>query len=118
MAGTGIARRTAAAPAVAVARGGDIATHGDWDRMTQLVAEAVEVITRCQEAMLGHLRAADAGRTQMADIRAWSDRVQAAVSFIRSMLAEVNRRIYPLIDAVDAAGGPAEVASPAYHSDF
>lgn len=118
MTGTGaLARRTAHAP-VPVVAGGDIANHGDWDRLTQQVATAVELITRCQDAMLGNLKAADAGRTQMADIRAWSDRLTATVMFIRSMLAEVNGRIHPLIDAVNAAGGPDEVASPGYHSDY
>jgi hypothetical protein len=121
MAGTGaLARRTAHATP-AVASGGhsaDIANHGDWDRLTQQAAEALEVTTQCLEAMLGHLTAADAGRTQMADIRNWADRVQAAVTFIRSMLTEVNGRIHPLIDAVSAAGGPSEVASPGYHSDY
>jgi hypothetical protein len=115
-----IARRTAHAPAAVGGSGGggDITTHGDWDRLTQLIAEALEVTTRCKEAMLGHLTAADAGRTQMADIRNWADQTQRAVSFIRMVLAETNQRIYPLIDAVNAAGGPSEVASPGYHSDF
>lgn len=112
-----IARRTAA-PAVTSRAGGDITTHGDWDRLTRQVAEALNVTGRCKEAMLGNLKAADAGRTQMADIREWADRTQGVITFIRSMLADVNGRIGPLIDAVSAAGGPDEVASPAYHSDY
>jgi hypothetical protein len=123
MAGQGALVRRTAKPAqrggaVAQHGGGDIANHGDWDRGTQQIGAALELIIRHQEAMLANLMAEDAGRTQMADIRAWSDRVTAVIAFIRSMLDSVNGRIYPLIDRVDAAGGPCEVASPAYHSDY
>ena len=116
MAGTGqIVRRTAGAPA-ATGDGGDLATHGDYDRYSEVIAAALDVTTRCQEAMLGNLRAADAGRTQMADIRDWSDRVSMTAAFIRAMVAGVDSRILPLIDVINAQGGTHEIAKPGYYA--
>lgn len=115
MAGTGqIVRRTAGTPAAT--GGGDLSTHGDYDRYSELIAGAVDVTTRCQEAMLGNLRAADAGRTQMADIRAWSDRASVTAMFIRAMVAGVDQRILPLIDVINAKGGTHEIAKPGYYA--
>ena len=117
MAAGQVARRHAA-PAVAVAGTGDVANHGDYDRYSELIAAALDVTTRCQEAMLGNLRSVDAGRTQMQEIRAWSDRASAAAAFIRDMVAGVDSRILPLIDVISAQGGTDEIARPTYYAEI
>lgn len=120
MAGPGsgqIARRTAA-PACAVRGAGDVATHGDYDRNTEVIADALAVVALAKEAMLGGLRAADAGEGQVRSIRVWADMVAATERFIRDMLAGVNARLLPLIDVIDAVGGTSEVAAPAYYEEI
>lgn len=118
MAGSGqIVRRTAGAPAAAGDVGGDLSTHGDYDRYSETIARALDVSTRCQEAMLGNLTAADAGRGQMAAIRAWSDHATAAAAFLRRAVAGADSRIMPVIDVVNAKGGPGEIAKPGHYAE-
>lgn len=112
-----IARRTAA-PACAVAGAGDVATHGDYDRNTAIIADALAVVALAKEAMLGGLRAVDAGAGQVKAIRAWADMVAATERFIRDMLAGVNARLLPYIDVIDGVGGTTEVARPAYYEEI
>lgn len=120
MAGTGsgqVARRTAA-PACAVQGAGDVSTHGDYSRNTEVIADALAVVALAKEAMLGGLRAVDAGESQIRAIRTWADMVATTERFIRDMLAGVNARLLPYIDVIDGVGGTTEIARPSYYEEI
>ncbi|MGH3411050.1 MAG: hypothetical protein ACRDRJ_52415 [Streptosporangiaceae bacterium] len=113
--GGAVARRSASGVHV-TAR--DTITHGDWNHAAAQVSEALRRISQFQDAMVGNLTAADASRSQIDGVSAWSDRVTSAERFIREQVAELDRKYGPLLNAVEAAGGVEEVGSPGYHADY
>lgn len=104
-------------PAGGVATG-DTTTHGAWIANITRVTEVLALIRRMQEQMLAGLTAANASETQIRDVRVFSDHVTTVMRQIQAWMTETDRRIRPLVNAVDRAGGYREVADPSYHADY
>jgi hypothetical protein len=103
-------------PGGALARGGgDTATHGDYQRYSHVIPEAAGGLLRCQEAVLGALTAVDGSRAQIEDIKGWCESVAALAAHFRQSLAQVDAKILPLIDRINAEGGPENIAAPRYY---
>jgi hypothetical protein len=108
------AEATAVAPA---GPAGDAYTYGQWQQAVTAVQDRLEELPAALEAMLQSLTAAHAGRSQVTGVMALSGSVLAWIAEIRGMLREVTAAEMPVISAVAAAGGPADVASIPYLAD-
>jgi hypothetical protein len=113
--GAGLATRDVAGVAVTPR---DVLTHGDWQKVHADLLEALRRVGLYQGAMLGGLTAANASRTQISDVSAWSDKVSSTARYISQKVGEIDARIGPLIDAIALAGGVDEVADASYHADY
>lgn len=94
--------------------GGEFYTHGGWDRAVQGIEQRLVDLPVALEMMLHRLHAADAGRSQVMGVVALHDRITLFMQQLRTMLTEVNRREEPVLNAVEAAGGPDEIAAISY----
>lgn len=112
-AGNGLAVR----PAGQVARGDSI-THGEQNRVAQAVAAGIDMVAEAATRMADSLRAEDAGTRQIQDVANWAADISTVLHKIQADLAADNRRLGPYVDAVLTAGGPSEVGSRGYHSDY
>lgn len=102
----------------APARAGEAYSYGSWQRATADDAGLVDQLGMCLEMMLSDLTAVNAGRTQVRQVTDWADRVRAEADAIRRTLAVMDARYEPVIEAVGAAGGPAEVCDTAYYQEI
>lgn len=111
-------RHTAtAARAVARGTGGESYTHGQWNSSTTDIQRRLEELPAVLELMLQRLTSADAGRSQVQGVLKTRDDIVAFMELVRVTLTDVNRRELPVLAAVEAAGGPTEIASISYLSD-
>ena len=95
-------------------RGGESYTHGQWNRVTVDIEKRLDALPAVLEMMLHRLNAADAGRSQVIGVVALHDEIALYVKQVREMLAIVNRMERPVLTAVEAAGGPDEIAGIPY----
>lgn len=108
---------TGTSPAVA-GSGGESYTHGAWNQATAGIHQRLAAgLPQALEVMLASLNSADAGRAQVAGVMGLADAVESWAAQVRSMLADVNAREVPVTEAVEAAGGPGEVAGIPYLSE-
>jgi hypothetical protein len=96
----------------------DTTTHGEWVQNVSAVIAALVYITHLQDQMLAGLTTANASKSQIRDVKLWNDHVNATKKYIRDWLITIDRRLEPLIDSIEAAGGVDEVADPGYHADY
>jgi hypothetical protein len=96
----------------------DTTTHGEWVANVTAIIRALAYIRQLQEEMLGGLTAANASRSQISAVQAWSANLDARRKYIYDWLNTIDGRLKPLIDAIDAAGGVEEVADAGYHADY
>lgn len=96
---------------------GESYTHGQWNEAVADIAHRLATLPQALDTMLGSLHAADAGRSQVAGVVALAEQTHGWAQQVKAMLAEVNRRELPVVEAVDAAGGPPEIASIPYLSE-
>jgi hypothetical protein len=97
---------------------GEVHTQADWAAQSAAITEQLDVITESSENMLRCLTAREASRSQMTAAAAWADQVAAVASRGRELVAGVNARQDPYVDAVQSAGGSAEVAVPGYYDEM
>lgn len=104
------------APAAAAARGngGESYTHGQFNRAVTDIERRLADLPAALEMMLHRLTAADAGRSQAVGVVGLNDEIVLFIKQVKEMLAEVNRMERPMLQAVNAAGGPDEIASIPY----
>jgi hypothetical protein len=99
-----LARRTAqvahTAPQ-AVARTGDVTTHGEGMRFSEAMIEGLDRMAQCKEAMLGGLNSANAVEEQVRAVQVWADHERAAQAHWRQMIAAVDPRVRKFIDALN-----------------
>jgi hypothetical protein len=100
------------------ATAGESYNYGAWQQATASDAELLDQLRLCLEAMLSGLTAVSAGRTQVANVSAWADRVSAEADLTREAIDEMDRRYRPVIGAVAAAGGPDEVSNTSYYQEI
>jgi hypothetical protein len=107
------------APARTAARGngGESYTHGQWNRAVLDIHHRLDELPTALEMMLRRLTSADAGRSQVRGVVHLHREIVAFIQQITEMLKEVNRKEQPVLDAVEAAGGPEEIAGIPYLSD-
>lgn len=111
--GAAVARRAGSAAAAA-----DTTTHGQWVRfITQIVGALIEA-RKFEQEMLERLSAVDADRRQMQAVQQWAQNFEKAYTFIRARLIFHDKRLEPLITAIEKAGGWQFVAVPAYYSEY
>lgn len=94
--------------------GGESYTHGQWNRAVTDIEKRAAARPVGLEMMLHRLHAADAGRSQVIGVVALHDQIALYAKQVREMLAIVNRMERPVLTAVEAAGGPDEIASISY----
>lgn len=94
--------------------GGESYTHGQWNRVVVDMEKRLDALPAVLEMMLHRLHAADAGRSQVIGVVALHDEIALYVKQVREMLAIVNRMERPVLTAVEAAGGPDEIAGISY----
>jgi hypothetical protein len=94
--------------------GGESYTHGQWNRAVTDIEKRLDALPAVLEMMLHRLNAADAGRSQVTGVVALHDEIALYVKQVREMLAIVNRMERPVLTAVEAAGGPDEIAGIPY----
>lgn len=94
--------------------GGDSYTHGQWKRATADIGRRLEMLPALLEQMLRSLHHSDAGREQVAGVMAFYQDAVNLIGEVTTMLAEVNRRETPVVEAVTAAGGPSEIPNIPY----
>jgi hypothetical protein len=82
------------------------------------VVRALDYIKRCQQAMTGSLTTADAAEDQIRDVQKWVGELTRVRNAILRRVAEIDTRLDEYIKAIEAAGGPRNVGSPGYHSDY
>lgn len=103
-----LSRRTVQAAAhttpQAVARTGDITTHGEGMRFSEHMIEALNRMAQCKEAMLGGLTSVSAHEDQVRAIRVWADHERAVQAHWRNMIETVDPRVRKFIDALDGEG--------------
>ena len=100
------------------ARPGEAYNYGAWQRATASDAEVIDQLGLALEAMLSDLTAVAAGRTQVQNVTAWADRVQAEASLTRDAIDEMDRRYKPVIATVAAVGGTDEVSNTSYYREM
>lgn len=106
-------------PASAAARGngGESYTHGQWTRSVADIHKRLAELPTALEMMLRLLTAADAGRSQVQGVLGLHADIILFMEQVNDMLREVNKREQPVLNAVEAAGGPDEIAGIPYLSD-
>lgn len=107
----------AAAQAAARGTGGESYTHGQWQRAVASIEARLDELPLYLELMLRRLTTADAGRSQVEGVVKLHGEIGQYVGQVRDMLARVNRKEQPVLNAVDAAGGPEEIAGIPYLSE-
>lgn len=100
------------------ARPGESYNYGAWQRETASDAELLDALGLALEAMLSDLTAVSAGRTQVQNVTAWADRVQAEASLTRDAIDEMDRRYQPVVATVAAIGGPDESSNSSYYREM
>lgn len=100
------------------ANGGGSQTHGQWERATADLDALLTEIGPMLDLMLRDLNAVDAGRNQVQGVLRFNDRTLALIDKVRVMLRESNRRAHPVIQAVEDAGGPDQIAAPPYYAEI
>jgi hypothetical protein len=96
----------------------DTTNHGEWITHAMQVVGALEYVKRCQQSMTSSLTAADASESQIRDIERWVGEVIRVSLSILKAVTGVDVRLDEYIRAIERAGGPSEVGSPGYHSDY
>jgi hypothetical protein len=96
---------------------GESYTHGQWHQVTAAIHQALEQLGPALDAMLGSLSTADAGRSQVTGVMDLNDQARAWADMVRDMLTQVNTAEMPVVEAVAAAGGPAEIAGIPYYEE-
>jgi hypothetical protein len=96
---------------------GEAYTHGQFNRAVADIEKRLAELPATLEAMLSNLTAADAGRAQVRGVLATHGEILAFMGQVRAMLTDVNRREAPVLNAVEAAGGPVEVPGFKYLSE-
>lgn len=94
--------------------GGESYTHGMFNRAVTDVEQRLTELPGAVELMLNSLTAADAGRSQVLGVMALGDEIVQFMQQVREMLTAVNRKEHPVLNAVEAAGGPDEIAGIPY----
>lgn len=112
-AGTAVAAR--AAGSVAMQEG---TTHGAQDEVAQDVITATGRVRAAVAASVEYLSAENASESQIRDMAGWADSWWKAMSEIEAGQAADNARLDQYVESVRVAGGPSEVADPAYASDY
>lgn len=114
-----IVPRRSGAPVYARARGtgGESYTHGQWNQVVIDIRQRLDQLPDALEMMLRRLTTAEAGRSQVQGVIQLHGDILAFITQVTEMLVEVNRREAPVLNAVDAAGGPDEIAGIPYLSD-
>jgi hypothetical protein len=97
---------------------GEVHTQADWADQSAAITGQLAGITDSAENMLRCLTAKEASRSQMTTAAAWADQVQAAMGYGQDVIADVNARQDPYVDAVQGAGGSDEVARPDYYDEM
>lgn len=100
-----------------IATSGESYTHGEWERAVDAIRKELEQLPAALEAMLRSLSTADAGRSQVTGVVKLHHDTALFVTQITEMLQRVNKLELPILNAVEAAGGPDEIASIRYLSD-
>lgn len=95
-------------------RGGETYTHGQWDRAVRDIETRLDALPAVLEMMLHRLNAADAGRSQVIGVVALHDDIALFMKQVREMLIQVDQKERPVLKAVEAAGGPDEIAGIPY----
>jgi hypothetical protein len=96
---------------------GEMHTQADWAGLSAGILGQLDGITSASENMLRCLTAKQASRSQMTAAAAWADQVDAVAVTGRQIVADVNARQDPYVDAVQGAGGSDEVAVPDYYDE-
>lgn len=112
------AARPALPPGEPMSCNGEMHTQADWDAQAAAIDTALGQITASAENMLRCLTAKEASRSQMSAAAAWADQVTAVAARGREIVAEVNARQDPYVNAVQGAGGSDEVAVPDYYAEI
>ena len=94
--------------------GGESYTHGQWNRAVTDVEQHLADLPAALEMMLHRLTTAEAGRSQVNGVIALGDEIVVFMKQVNEMLTEVNRMEGPVLRAVEAAGGPDEIAGIPY----
>lgn len=94
--------------------GGESYTHGQWNRAVTDIEKRLAELPAALEMMLHRLTTADAGRAQVTGVVALNEEIVLFMKQVKEMLAEVNRMERPVLRAVEAAGGPDEIAGIPY----
>jgi hypothetical protein len=97
---------------------GEMHTQADWADQSAGILGQLDGIVASSENMLKCLTAKEASRSQMTAASAWADQVAAVAARGRELVAEVNQRQDPYVDAVQGAGGSEEVAVPDYYAEI
>lgn len=97
---------------------GEVHTQAAWAEQASAINGQLAGITGSTENMLASLSAVNAGREHIRAAAEWADQVRVVLGYGARLVADVNRRQDPYVGAVQAAGGSAEVASPAYYREM
>ncbi|WP_329521108.1 hypothetical protein [Spirillospora sp. NBC_01491] len=96
---------------------GESYTHGEWQRAVVAIGQCLEALPLELEAMLRQLTTADAGRSQIAGVLKLHQDTEMFLGQVADMLRRVELIERPVLNAVEAAGGPEEIAGIRYLSD-
>jgi hypothetical protein len=97
---------------------GEVHTQAAWADQASAISGQLAGITGSTENMLASLSAVNAGREHIRAAAEWADQVRTVLAYGTSLVTGVNRRQDPYVGTVQAAGGSAEVASPAYYREM
>ena len=124
--GTDIVVRPRGGRGLPAARGGgsgeiavrDSSTHGGSLENVASVIEYLQWLEHEQAQMISDLEGAEGAENQIEAVKAWNTELTRVRLRIFNGITKVDRQLRPLVDAVAAAGGPRNVGSPGYHSDY
>jgi hypothetical protein len=111
--GTGVIEgRVTGRPGAGVAVSGDAANHGEWVEHAKVVIQYVSRMFAFVKVMTEDMGKGECPADAIDETAAWAEMIYAYGTQILTELVQINKDIKPWIDAVQAQGGPQNVASP------
>jgi hypothetical protein len=91
---------------------GDTTSHGEWVRNAETVVVNLGEMFKFVQAMTEDLAAGDCPDDLITDVAGWAETIYRHGRQVLAELLQIDNGLRPWIDAVAAAGGWKNVASP------
>jgi hypothetical protein len=105
--------RNGGPPAIA----GEVSSFGGWARASGSDADVLTGVGLLVHGLGDALTVVNASRAQVGNVTRWGERFQAEADLTAEMLQEMEGRYGPLIDVIDAIGGPEAIADLDHYTE-